>query len=218
MFPTVPTQNAIQRSITDSGTLNIVARSSLPIAMLPPGRLLYRVYFKPAVRPSRGSAATQVHLDPFEGHPMNQACRLLVFAFALFLSVPAVSQTIPKDTCSVLSQADLDAVLGPGAKATAIGEEQCEYKVGMAEYALAVRRSNGARELKDWVEFTMVKPVKPLAGVGDEAFVSSNGNAAAFRKGNVAVRVSSSGVFKQTPMTYQQGVVELSKRIAAKIK
>lgn len=143
-----------------------------------------------------------------------------VFVFALLSSVssPAASQTIPKDTCSVLSQADLDAVLGPGAKATPIGDEQCEYQAGMAQYAIAVRRANGAAELKDWVEFSMVKPVVPVPAIGDEAFRSQNENAVAFRKGNVAVRVNSSGMFKQAPMTYQKGVIELATRIAAKIK
>ena len=149
---------------------------------------------------------------------MHYASGIVVFAVVLSISTPVASQTIPKDTCSLLSPADLDAVLGPGAKATPIGDEQCEYKVGMAAYEIAVRRANGASEYKDWVELTMPKPVKPLEGAGDEAAVSPTGNAAAFRKGNVAVRVNSSGMFKQAPMTYQQGVVELTKRIAARIK
>jgi putative ABC transport system permease protein len=36
IFPTVPTLNAVLRSITDSGTMNIVVRSSLPMATLQP--------------------------------------------------------------------------------------------------------------------------------------------------------------------------------------
>jgi hypothetical protein len=149
---------------------------------------------------------------------VKYASGICVVAIVLAVASPAVPQTIPKDTCSVLSAADLEAVLGPGAQATPIGEEQCEYQAGMAGYEIAVRRANGASELKDWVQFSMVKPVTPLPGVGDEAFVARNENAAAFRKGNVAVRVSSSGMFKAAPMTYQKGVVELASRIAAKIK
>ena len=48
---------------------------------------------------------------------MKFASCVFVFVFAVSLAHPAISQTIPKDTCSVLSQADLDAVLGKGAKA-----------------------------------------------------------------------------------------------------
>ena len=136
---------------------------------------------------------------------------------ATFATISAAQQ-IPKDQCALLTTADLDAVIGKGAKANPIGEEECRYEGPAAEYEVHVRRSNGASELKDWVQFSMVKPVTPLKDVGDEAFVAKNENAVAFRKGNVAVRVSSSGVQKTAPMTYQQGVVELAKRIAAKIK
>lgn len=128
------------------------------------------------------------------------------------------AQQIPKDQCSLLSTADLEAVIGKGATPNAIGEEECRYEGPAAEYEVRVRRSNGASELKDWVQYSMVNPVTPLKDIGDEAFVAKNENAVAFRKGNVAVRVSSSGVKKTAPMTYQQGVVELARRIAAKIK
>jgi hypothetical protein len=148
-----------------------------------------------------------------------------VSAFVVVLSLPhfAASQTIPKDTCSVLSQGDLDAVLGGKAKAEAIGDEQCQYQVAhhpilKDEIEIAVRRANGARELKDYTDLAMLKPVKPVPGVGDEAFASADGRAIAFRKGNTAVFVTSSGVFKQTPMRTQDAVIEAAKRIAAKIK
>ena len=154
---------------------------------------------------------------------MKFASCVLVFVFAVALAHPAISQTIPKDTCSVLSQADLDAVLGKGAKAEPIGDEQCKYEVAHHPvlkdgFSLAVRRANGARELKDWTEFAMPKPVKPVAGVGDEAYVSDNGRSIAFRKGNAAVLLNATGLFKQTPMTFQPALVEAGKRIAARIK
>jgi hypothetical protein len=154
---------------------------------------------------------------------VNYTSGILVLALVLSASSPASSQTIPKDTCSVLSQADLDAVLGKGAKAEPIGDEQCEYEVAHHPilkdgFSLAVRRSNGARELKDWTELAMVKPVKPVAGVGDEAFISDNNRTVAFRKGNAAVLVNATGAFKQTPMPFQQALVEAAKRIAANIK
>lgn len=154
---------------------------------------------------------------------MNYAFGITVFAVALSASLPAASQTIPKDTCAVLSQADLDAVLGKRAKAAPIGEEQCKYEVAHHPVlkdglSVAVRRANGARELKDWTELAMPKPVKAVPGIGDEAFVSDNGRSVAFRKGNVAVLVNATGVFKQTPMNFQQGVVEAAKRMAANIK
>jgi hypothetical protein len=40
----------------------------------------------------------------------------------------------------------------------------------------------------------------------------------AFRKGNIAVQVSAAGVMPTAPMKYQQGVIEVAKRIAAKLK
>ena len=82
---------------------------------------------------------------------MKLAPGILVFAVAVSAWSPAASQTIPKDTCSVLSKADLEAVLGTGATAEPIGDEQCRYEAGNAGYEIAVRRSNGATELKDWV-------------------------------------------------------------------
>ena len=139
---------------------------------------------------------------------------------ALIVCAPfaAAAQQIPKDTCSVASQADLDAVLGAGAKGRAIGDEQCEFEGPGGGYEIHVRRSNGAAELKDWTDLSMVKPVAPVKDIGDEAYVSQNQNVVAFRKGTVAVRVSASGVKPTAPMKYQQGVVELARRIAARIK
>jgi hypothetical protein len=148
---------------------------------------------------------------------------VFVFVFVMSLPHPAVSQTIPKDTCSVLSQADLDAVLGKGAKGKPIGDEQCDYEVAHHPILkdgvnIHVRRANGAKELKDWTDFAMVKPVKPVTGIGDEAFIADNGRAIAFRKGNVAALLSATGVYKQTPMPSEKAIVEAAKRIAAKIK
>lgn len=144
---------------------------------------------------------------------------VVVLLSAIVMMPPVVSgQQIPKDHCSLLSAADLEALVGKGAAATPIGEQECRYKSPQGSYEVHIRRQNGAAELKEWTDFTMVKPVAPLKDIGDEAFVSKNENAVAFRKGNVAVRVSASGVMKTAPMTYQRGVVEAAKRIAEKIK
>lgn len=144
----------------------------------------------------------------------------VVVMLVAFVSMPSSveSRQIPKDQCAVLSAADLEVLMGKGAKPEAIGDEECRYKSPVAGYEIHVKRANGAAQLKEWTDFTMVKPVAPLKGIGDEAFVSKNENAVAFRKGNVAVRVSASGVMKTAPMTYQQGVVEAAKRIAANLK
>jgi hypothetical protein len=154
---------------------------------------------------------------------VKYASGIIVLAAALFAPSPAAGQTIPKDTCSVLSAADLNAVLGPGAKAEAIGDDQCKWVVARGpvlkdEINIHVRRANGARELKDWTELAMVKPVKPVAEVADEAFVSDNGRAIAFRKGANAVLVNAAGLFKQAPMQTPQAIIEAAKRIAANIK
>ena len=140
--------------------------------------------------------------------------------FGALVSMPsfAESQQIPKDQCAVLTAADLEVLMGKGAKPEAIGDEECRYQSPVAGYAVHFKRANGAAQLKEWTDFTMVKPVAPLKGIGDEAFVSNNENSVAFRKGNVAVRVSASGVRKTAPMTYQQGVVEAAMRIAAHLK
>jgi hypothetical protein len=154
---------------------------------------------------------------------VKYASGIIVLAVALCAPSTAASQTIPKETCSVLSPADLEAVLGKGAQAKPIGEEQCEWVVAhhpilKDEIEIHVRRANGAKELKDWTELAMLKPVKAVPGVGDEAFAAADGRAVAFRKGNTAVLVSSSGVFKQTPLRTEQAVIEAGKRIAARIK
>ena len=140
--------------------------------------------------------------------------------FGAFTLTPsfAESQQIPKDQCTLLSAADVEALLGKGAKPEAIGNEECRYEGPQGGYEVHVRRANGAAELKDWTDMTMVKPVAPVKEIGDEAFISKNQNVVAFRKGTVAVRVSAAGVMKTAPMTYQQGVVEAAKRIAAKLK
>ena len=154
---------------------------------------------------------------------MKYASGIFVLATILSVSSPAASQSIPKETCTVLSQADLDAVLGKGAKAAPIGDEQCKYEVAHHPIVkdalnLSVRRANGQRELTSWTELAMVKPVKPVPGVADEAFISDDGRTIAFRKGSAAVLISSTGLFKQTPMQNQPAVIEAAKRIAAKIK
>ena len=154
---------------------------------------------------------------------MKYVSGIFVFAVALSAASPAASQTIPKDTCSLLSPADLAAVLGKGASAKPIGGEQCRYEVAHHPILkdgleIHVRRANGAKELKDVTEMQMLKPVKPVPGVGDEAFVSDDGRAVAFRKGAAAVHVTTSGLFKQTPLQNPQAVIEAAKRIAANIK
>ena len=146
--------------------------------------------------------------------------KLVVVMLSVVVMMPSIAngQQVPKDQCSLLTAADVEALLGKGASPTPIGNEECRYEGPQGGYEVHVKRQNGAAELKDWTDMTMVKPVAPLKDIGDEAFVSKNQNVVAFRKGNVAVRVSASGVMKTAPMTYQLGVVEAAKRISAKLK
>ena len=146
--------------------------------------------------------------------------KVVVVMFAAFVLSPsfAESQQVPKDQCTLLSAAELEPIIGKGAVPTTIGEEECRYEAPLGGYEIHVKRQNGAAEFKDFLQFGMAKPVTPIKDIGDEAALAKTENAVAFRKGNVAVMVSPSGVKKTAPMTYQQGVVEVAKKIAAKLK
>lgn len=144
----------------------------------------------------------------------------VVVMFGTFVLMPSFSysQQIPKDQCSLLSAADLEPILGTGVTPTSIGDEECRYKARAGSYEIHVKRQDGASQLKEWTQFAMTKPVAPLKDIGDEAFISKSENVVAFRKGNIAVQVSAAGVMPTAPMKYQQGVIEVAKRIAAKLK
>jgi hypothetical protein len=123
-----------------------------------------------------------------------------------------------KGACAVITAADMAAVLGADAKASATGDEQCNITGAAGEYEVHIKRSEAAREMKDWQEAGMAKPVMPLKGIGDEAYASGNGTAVIARKGGVAILVSPAGVGPRAPMPYKQGVVELARRITANLK
>lgn len=136
-------------------------------------------------------------------------------SFAVAAPVAAGSQA--QTPCSLISAEDMTLVLGPGAKATPIGDEQCAIKGTAGTYDLHVKRQNAAGEMKDWQMLSMPAPVTKLTGIGDEAYQGSTGNIVIARKGSVAVRVSA-GVTPKAPMPFKEGVVELTRRIVAKLK
>jgi len=141
-----------------------------------------------------------------------------VLSVVVLTSSFAEAQQVPKDQCTLLTAADLEPVVGKGAKPTTIGEEECRWEAPLGGYEVHFKREDGAAALKEFTQLMMVKPVAPLTDIGDEAFIAKNQSSVAFRKGKVAVLVSPAGVMKTAPMTAQQGVVEVAKRLAAKLK
>jgi hypothetical protein len=142
----------------------------------------------------------------------------VVGVIALAASAPSWAAAQALDTCALVNAEDIAAVVGAGATTTAVGDEQCNIKAGMASYEFRVRRQNAAQEMKDWLEFSIPKPASTIAGLGDEAHASPNGNVVIARKGHFAVRVAASGVGQKAPMPFKQGTVELARRILVKIK
>ena len=134
----------------------------------------------------------------------------------LFVASPAGSQS--SNPCSVIAKEDMAAVAGADAKGTAVGDEQCNIEGATASYEVHVLRANAAQQMKEWQQFAMAKPVAPLPGIGDEAFVDKVGTMVIARKGTVAIQVTPAGVSPKAPMPAKQGVAELAKRIAAKLK
>lgn len=143
---------------------------------------------------------------------------VVMFSACVLMPSLAQSQQVPKDQCTLLTAADLEPVVGKGVVPETIGDEECRWQAPLGGYEMHIKRTNGAAELKDFQQFGMTKPVSPLKDIGDEAYISKSENAVAFRKGNVAVMVSPTGVRPTAPMKYQQGVVEIAKKLAAKLK
>jgi len=143
----------------------------------------------------------------------------VVFAGTLSLAVaaPVAARSQAQTPCSLVSAADMTLVLGAGAKATPVGDEQCTIEGTAGEYEIHVKRENVADEMKSWQQFTMVKPVTAVKDIGDEVYTDKTGTAIIARKGSVAIRVSSA-VTPKAPMPYKEAVVELAKRVVAKLK
>jgi hypothetical protein len=139
----------------------------------------------------------------------------VVLAGAVMLLSP--TDVRAQDVCALLAPADMAAVLGPGSKTTTIGNEECRFENDLGEYEIHVKRGNAAADFKEWQQFSMAQPA-PVKDLGDEASVSSNGNVVIVRKGGAALRVSASGITKKAPLPFKEGVMELAKRIAAKLK
>ena len=134
----------------------------------------------------------------------------------LFVSSPAGSQS--SNPCSVIAKEDMAAVAGADATGTAVGDEQCNIEGATASYEVHVIRANAAQQMKDWQTLAMAKPVAAVPGIGDEAFTDKTGTMVVARKGSVAIQVTPAGVSPKAPMPAKQGVVELARRIAAKLK
>ena len=108
-------------------------------------------------------------------------------------------------------------IIGADAKAIAVGDQQCNIEGAAGEYEVEITRSEAAREMEDWKTLAMPKPITALQGIGDEAYAGRTGNPVIARNGSVAIYISSH-VSTETPMPYKEGVVELAKRIVAKLK
>jgi hypothetical protein len=120
--------------------------------------------------------------------------------------------------CSVIAKEDIAAVAGADAKGTAVGDEQCNIEGAAASYEVHILRANAAQQMKDWQMLAMAKPVTALPDIGNEAFTDKTGTMVIARKGAVAIQVTPAGVSPKAPMPAKQGVVELAKRITAKLK
>jgi len=110
------------------------------------------------------------------------------------------------------------AVVGTDAAGAAVGDEQCNIKGAAAAYEVHIIRSGAAQQMKDWQQLSMAKPVTALPDISDEAYVDKTGTMVIARKGSVAIQVTPAGVSPKAPMPAKQGVVELTKRIVAKLK
>ena len=136
---------------------------------------------------------------------------------SLAVAAPVAAGSQAPGPCSLITAADMTLVLGAGAKANPVGDEQCTIEGAAGEYEIHVKRENAAGEMKDWQTFSMVKPVAALKDIGDEAYADKTGTAVIARKGSVAIRVSSA-VTPKAPMPYKEGVLELTRRIVARLK
>ena len=121
--------------------------------------------------------------------------------------------------CSLLTQSDWDAVLGPGVTAEQANEEACKAKKTLGgDFEVVVRLAEDiARDMADDRQYALQPPAAKLSGVGDEAYQSGNGNMVIARKGNYYIRVSGGGVVKNSPKPLAEATKFLAERVVAKL-
>lgn len=123
--------------------------------------------------------------------------------------------TLATGPCDLFEAADLEAVLGAGATATPVGDQQCTLKSAKAEYVVAMRKAGGATEVQTWA--TAMGKTNAITGVGDEAMAAGDGTAVVVRKGERAIRINAAGVSGGAPMGWKDGNVELARRAAKRL-
>ena len=121
--------------------------------------------------------------------------------------------------CSLLTQSDWDAVLGPGVTAEQANEESCKAKKTLGgDFEVVVRRADDvARDMANDRQTALQPPAATLSGIGDEAYQSGNGNMVIARKGNYYIRVSGGGVAKNSPKPLAEATKFLAERVVAKL-
>ena len=121
--------------------------------------------------------------------------------------------------CSLLTQSDWDAVLGPGVTAEQANEDSCKAKKTLGgDFEVVVRRAEDiARDMANDKESALQPPAATLSGIGDEAYQSGNGNMVIARKGNYYIRVSGSGSPKSLPKPLPEATKFLAERVVAKL-
>ena len=121
--------------------------------------------------------------------------------------------------CSLLTQADWDAVLGPGATAKEANEESCKAEKSLGSgFEVVVRRAEDiTRDMANDRQTALQPPATTLTGIGDEAYQSGNGNMVIARKGSWYIRVSGGGVPKNPPKPLPEATKFLAERVVAKL-
>jgi len=141
------------------------------------------------------------------------------------LLAAATAAAAPPDACSLVSMEEVNRMAKNGdairfEKRGGGKESECTYlrKGGDAVLTVNVRESAdpaGDLKMEAGVQERMYKkPVKPLAGVGDEAWWAGNQGVVAFRKGKLAGQVYFTGSkYGGEPVT-----TEVAKLVVGRIK
>jgi hypothetical protein len=143
----------------------------------------------------------------------------------LMASVAAPAIAAPPDACSLLSVDDINKLAKGGdavraEKKAGGAESQCNFmKQGGDNVANITLRevADAAAEFKFAAQIPMKmykKPVKPITGVGDEAFWADNQQMIVFRKGKTLVHT----YFGGDKYGGEPNTVALAKAVAAKLK